>query len=176
MKSLRLLVLLTVAVVFAPSPRLLAAPTAAADHDKDTKAYDDGYKHGRDDAKHHRSAYPKSDKWKHGDQRHEFEAGYQAGYQSGMAGIDSDNDRNDGPTYTGAVNSTTPASAHDVGYQDGLLDGQNDRHAGNNFRPTDTDNYKHADRGYTDSMGSKDMYKAAYRQGYADGYRKGFKK
>ena len=64
----------------------------------------------------------------------------------------------------------------DIGYQDGRLDGENDRNNHHNFRPTDADNYKHADRGYMDALGSKDSYKAAYREGYARGYREGFGK
>lgn len=64
--------------------------------------------------------------------------------------------------------------AEDVGYRDGMNDGRHDRQTGHSFRPTNDDNYKNADRGYSSSMGSKQQYKDTYRRGYERGYNEGY--
>ena len=64
--------------------------------------------------------------------------------------------------------------AANVGYQDGIMDGRNDRMTGHSFRPTHDDNYKHADRGYSSAFGNKNMYKQQYRSGYERGYPQGY--
>jgi len=55
------------------------------------------------------------------------------------------------------------------GYRDGFQHGREDRarHASLKF---DTDDYKHADRGYDKYMGNRDQYKEGYRTGYEGGY------
>ena len=169
MRILRILALCTAAVLVSSVPRVAHAAPMYDHHDQD-KAYKDGYKHGQDDAKDHKSAYPRSTRWKHDDERKAYEQGYREGYDSVAAAYAPDSLPQAGDVVTGAN------SAHDIGYQDGLLDARNDRDSGHSFRPTDTDNYRHADRGYQDSYGSKEVWKSAYRQGYADGYREGFKK
>jgi hypothetical protein len=168
MRIFRILALCTAAVLVSGLPSAANAAAIYDHHDTD-KAYKDGYKHGRDDAEDHRSAYPKSKKWKHGDERKAYEQGYEAGYNS-MSSSYAPNTLPQAGVVAGA------GSARDIGYQDGVMDGRNDRNTGHAFRPTDTDNYKHADRGYNDNFGNKDTWKAEYRQGYADGYREGFKK
>ena len=50
MRSLRILVMFAAAAMFAGAPRLLATPLPTADQHHGTKAFDDGYKHGHDDA------------------------------------------------------------------------------------------------------------------------------
>jgi len=42
------------------------------------------------------------------------------------------------------------------------------------FRPTEHDQWKDGDRGYHNSLGSKEAYKAAYRKSYEAGYRDGY--
>jgi hypothetical protein len=69
---------------------------------------------------------------------------------------------------------TMAQQVYQTGYQDGARDGANDQQSGHNFRPTDSDRYKHADAGYNESFGEKEQYKQAYRQGYAAGYQQGF--
>jgi hypothetical protein len=167
MRVLRIIALCAAAAVIAGAPRVAQAAPLYDHHDTD-KAYKDGYKHGQDDAKEHKSAYPHSKKWKHDDQRRAYEQGYQEGYQSVSAAY--------APSPVPQSEDIAGTSPRDIGYQDGVLDGRNDRDSGHSFRPTDTDNYKHADRGYNDAFGNKDAWKAVYRQGYADGYREGFKK
>jgi len=60
------------------------------------------------------------------------------------------------------------------GYDDGRRDGQRDRETGHSFRPTKSDNYEDADRGYHSSFGDKKYYKRQYRRGYVNGYQDGY--
>jgi hypothetical protein len=75
----------------------------------------------------------------------------------------------------GAYNNGSFRQAEDVGYRDGINDGQHDRSTGHSFRPTHDDNYKNADRGYHSDMGSKQAYKDSYRRGYERGYQEGYR-
>lgn len=163
MKRLRFIAPLIAAAIF------VYAPVAHADH-KDSKAYKDCFKRGQDDARHGHAGDMNINHWKHKDERQACEDGYRAGFNAVGTTV-----AEPAPLPQGDV-AATPGSGRDVGYQDGLLDGRNDRDTGHSFRPTDTDNYKHADRGYRDQFGSKDAWKSAYRQGYADGYREAYKK
>ncbi len=65
-------------------------------------------------------------------------------------------------------------TAYQIGYQDGIADGRSDQSSGHSFRPTQDDNFKHADRGYNSSMGDKQFYKDTYRQGYQAAYQLGY--
>ena len=71
-------------------------------------------------------------------------------------------------------NSRVTGNAVQIGYQDGLNDGRNDRVTGHSFRPTQDDNYKDATRGYSSAFGDKQSYKNTYRQGYEQGYQQGY--
>lgn len=164
MRMLRVLAMFMAAAVFT------CAPFAHADNHKDSKAYKDCYKRGQDDARHGNAGNLDINHWKHSDERQACQDGYRAGFNSISTAVATPTPLPQGEVAAG------PDSARDVGYQDGLMDGRNDRSSGHSFRPTDTDNYKHADRGYRDDFGNKDSWKAAYRTGYADGYREGFKK
>ena len=64
--------------------------------------------------------------------------------------------------------------ARQIGFQDGVNDGARDRETGRSFRPTHDKNYKHGDRGFENSFGSKDRYKDLYRQSYLSGYDRGY--
>ncbi|HZU21881.1 MAG TPA: hypothetical protein VE998_03555 [Terriglobales bacterium] len=163
MRFFRVLSLAAAAALFA------FAPLAHADH-KDSKAYQECFKRGQDDARHGNAGNLNINHWKHSDERQACQDGYRAGFNSVSTAVANPNSLPQGEAPGAAFDS-----ARNVGYQDGLMDGRNDRNAGHSFRPTDTDNYKHADRTYQDSFGNKDSWKAAYRQGYADGYREGFK-
>ena len=163
--------------------------------DRDRPAYDDGYRQGRDDAMHRRSANNNGGRWHTGHERHAYQDGYNDGYRSGGPIIgdrdrdhdrdrdrdhDADRDRDRGRgTYGGPQNGQYGGrspwdQARQIGYQDGLADGRSDRATGHSFRPTQDDNYKNASRGYNSSMGDKQTYKNAYREGYARGYPEGY--
>jgi hypothetical protein len=62
---------------------------------------------------------------------------------------------------------------YEHGYRDGFQHGREDRerHASLKF---ETDDYKHADRGYDKYMGDHDKYKEGYRTGYQAGYTDAF--
>ncbi len=65
--------------------------------------------------------------------------------------------------------------AFQIGYQDGIRDGERDFQTGHSFRPTQQPNFRHADRGYGSfGYGSLGQYKAEYRQGYEQGYQRGY--
>ena len=64
--------------------------------------------------------------------------------------------------------------AHQIGYNDGVNDGNIDRRFNRGYRPERDSNFKHADHGYDHYYGDKKAYKEAYRDGYLEGYRHGF--
>jgi hypothetical protein len=66
------------------------------------------------------------------------------------------------------------SQAQQVGYQDGLNDGSNDRATGHSYRPTEDSNYRHANRGWNSGMIDRDSYSSAYRQAYMQGYQRGY--
>jgi hypothetical protein len=63
--------------------------------------------------------------------------------------------------------------AQDNGYRDGLQHGQYDR-SGNRGYNYKSDDWKHADRGYQKTYGSKGQYKQVYRDAYQNGYSAGY--
>ena len=65
------------------------------------------------------------------------------------------------------------SQAEQIGYQDGLNDGSNDRATGHSFRPTEDSNYRHANRGWNSGI-DRDSYSATYRQAYMQGYQRGY--
>ena len=65
-------------------------------------------------------------------------------------------------------------TARRFGFEDGLNDGRRDRYTGHSFRPTHDESYRHADRGYNRSFGSRGYYKQMYREAYERGYREGY--
>jgi hypothetical protein len=85
-----------------------------------------------------------------------YQAGYNSGYGSRGAAV--------------ATNQFNGAAS--IGFQDGINDGQKDRTTGHSYRPSEGDNYKDADRGFT--TGSRLEYKREYRTGYTSGYERGY--
>jgi hypothetical protein len=64
--------------------------------------------------------------------------------------------------------------AYQIGVEDGRRDGERDAYTRHSFRPTNSGNYRHADRGYRREFGNKQYYKDTYRSGYMEGYRAGY--
>src|SRR5262249_25595947 len=58
---------------------------------------------------------------------------------------------------------------YEHGYRDGFQHGREDQERRAAFK-FDTDDYKHADRGYDKYLGNRDQYKDGYRTGYQAGY------
>jgi hypothetical protein len=139
--------------------------------------YDQGLRDGRQDAERRRDhryhAHPGRDV-----DRRAYQDGYDTGFREVMAsrGRDRDyRDRDRNPRGFGAGSSGTLGGlAAQNGQQDGLNDGRRDRATGHSFRPTEGDNYKHADRGYYSQLGSRDQYKQEYRQAYVRAYQQGY--
>ncbi len=113
----------------------------------------------------------------------DYRRGYVRGYQEGYGGRGAygDDRRNRGEDWP--HDDRDRNDRHDrgyrsagerQGYEDGLRYGQHDRSAGKPFRPTDSQAYNDANRGYSSRFGSKDQYKADYRRGYVRGYEEAY--
>jgi hypothetical protein len=137
------------------------------DHDLNSAAYRDGFNDGARDRQRNRGSRPDVRRWKHDDDRRAYYSGYRAGYNGSRP-----NTR--GWQQNGRGSYGYGNQAGQIGFQDGLNDGQRDRQSGHNFRPTDSGAYKHADHGYNSSFGNKDQYKQEYRQANASGYQRGY--
>lgn len=154
------------------------------------QGYEDGARRAERDLRHGRREH--GDPEKRGDRN--YHDGYRSGYENVYNGRGSDvyygrepgyygngRDRNrDGGYYgNGPIGSYGQVGsyrnqAYQIGYQDGINEGRNDRQTGHSYRPTHDGNFKHADRGYNSSLGDKQMYKDTYRQGYQSGYQLGY--
>ena len=74
--------------------------------------------------------------------------------------------------YGGSVDSREHGYQH--GYRDGLRQGRADLNSGS--APShETEDYRRADLGYEEFMGSRLDFQRGYRDGYRDGYEDGFK-
>jgi hypothetical protein len=69
---------------------------------------------------------------------------------------------------------TQPTAAERAGYRDGMVDGARHRGASQPFQGHKTDNYRSANRGYSDVNADLEKYRQYYRQAYADGYQRGY--
>ena len=139
-------------------------------NDRDRRSYEAGYNQGLRDGLNARN------KGRYGANNGRYGSGQWgrwgqgAGGRNGHHGHYGQNGRYDQDDQYG----TFAGSAQRFGYQDGLNDGLRDRQTGHSFRPTQGDNYKHATRGFSSSLGNKYQYKQYYRQAYADGYQRGY--
>jgi hypothetical protein len=146
----------------------------------DRQAFREGYWQGQWDARHNRRFYPNSNRWRERDDREAYRNGYErgfrenTGYRGGDWDRDGDRDRGGYGGGYGGNRGYGLNAARQNGYQDGLNDGARDRRTGHSNRPTQGDNYKHADRGYIPTYGNKDYYKQAYREAYSNAYEQGY--
>jgi len=161
-----------------------------------TRAFQEGFTEGQRDAQQGRRARSNAGSISlRSHDRQEYQAGYNRGYQDTMAAANSGRYGNgrygnggygnrsgqypggygqpNGQTGQYGTNSWVE-QARQIGYQDGINDGSTDRRTGHSFRPTQGDNYKHADRGYNSSYGDKNQYKQFYREGYQNAYPRGY--
>ncbi len=160
--------------------------------------YDEGRRHGENDARRNRA----HDYARHGDYRDAddgyrgygdrnayrsvFRQGFVAGYNDGYRryarggyGAPPYGSRGGpvygsrgGPVYSGRGAYVSPAVQN--GYRDGYEAGVDDRRDNDRFDPIRPSRYREGDRGYQGRYGSREDYKrdyrAAFQQGYADGY------
>lgn len=162
-----------------------AQPESATRHFGYERGYRDGYAFGRDAKAKGVSLDVKGEAYHDADHgyrsefgpKEEYETGYREGYRMGSEdayggtttrfekmfaeeNYTPPNDRWGGSTIAG-----------EMGYRDGVKAGLNDLREKHSFRPTEHDQWKDGDRGYHDSLGSKDVYKQTYRKAYENGYR-----
>jgi hypothetical protein len=105
------------------------------------------------------------------DDRRAYESGYDQGYQNSRDANPYSSGQN---AQNGARSEPNGNVATQNGLQDGANDGLQDRQAGYRAHATKRQNYKHGNRGYSSSFGSKDQFKALSRQAYIQGYEKGY--
>jgi len=60
--------------------------------------------------------------------------------------------------------------AYDIGYREGVQEGQNDARRGRDFSYQRHDEYRDADNGYRRGVGDRDDYRRSFRQGFQTGY------
>src|SRR5262249_62396016 len=74
--------------------------------------------------------------------------------------------------YGGSMDAREHGYQH--GYRDGLRQGRADLNS-NSAPSYETEDYRRADLGFEDFMGSRADFQRGYRDGYRDGYEDGFK-
>ena len=150
------------------------------------RGYRDGLSQGQADrAARHRYNYQTRD-FRRGDAsyRDAYRAGYERGYNNGNYGYREPYSQgyptgnypygNGYPNGRGGRHGNN--LAYSQGLRDGQLDGEKDLRTGHSYRPSQGDNYKHADRGYDSSFGDRNTYKQEYRSAYINGYEQGYRR
>jgi len=175
---------LAVAVTAFVTPKLTAAYQSQQDQNnnqansKDNAnnlMYQQGFDHGQADRTNnqpHRYRLQPNN----ADDRRAYESGYDQGYQNSRDANPYSSRQNAQNGARSEPNGSEPNGnvATQNGFQDGANDGLQDRQAGYRAHATTRQNYKHGNRGYSSSFGSKDQFKALYRQAYIQGYEKGY--
>jgi hypothetical protein len=64
--------------------------------------------------------------------------------------------------------------AYDIGYRQGVREGENDARRGRGYSVNNHDQYRDADDGYRRADGDREFYRRSYRQGFQTGYDQGF--
>lgn len=170
---------LAFAVTAFVTPKLAAAYQTQQDHqDNQTNSkdnannlmYQQGFDHGQADRANNRPHQYRLQP-NNADDRRAYESGYDQGYQNNP---DANRDKSGQNAQQGARSEPDGNVATHNGFQDGANDGLQDRQGGYRAHATKRQNYKHGNRGYSSSFGSKDQFKALYRQAYIQGYEKGY--
>lgn len=130
--------------------------------------YRQGQRDGHEDREHGRGWHIRNRGWDDRADREAYIAGYRVGFGAPGYAVRDPDDRYYGRNYE--------QQAYNFGFEDGLRIGEQDRNGGHSFRPTHSDRYDDADRGYSSAYGSKQAYKDAYRSGYLSGYDRGYRR
>jgi hypothetical protein len=64
--------------------------------------------------------------------------------------------------------------AYDIGYRQGIREGESDARRGRDHSYTRHDQYRDADDGYRRAGGDREFYRRSYRQGFQTGYNQGY--
>ena len=160
----------------------------------DHQYYNRGLRDGEQDARHGRSARPRRVGGDRGDQQ-AYERGYWQGYRNTGAYANNrggyygnnggyygnaypgygNNGGYYGNAYPGYGGNYGGGNAAQIGFQDGINEGQKDRATGHSDRPTNSGLYQDGTHGYSSAFGSETLYKQQYRQAYLRGYQQGYK-
>ncbi len=163
--------------------------------DENSQAYQEGYRDGARDVQDHKSFHPEDKKWKSDTDRMNYRAGYQMGFNQGVAATEGrygDHDRDDhdrsrdhdrsGNYGHGAEGYGYGCPANDLvreaqqtGYTDGVYYAQRDMQNHRRPDPTAAKGYKDADHNYSSSLGSKDEFQRIYRQAFLEGYQRTYR-
>jgi hypothetical protein len=122
-------------------------------------AFRDGAFEAKIDVQNGKKAHLMSGRWGADRDRALYIAGYRQAYRALTKAWDK---------------STPPTAAERAGYRDGMVDGARHRGASQPFQAHKTDNYRSANRGYSDVNTDPEKYRQYYRQAYADGYQLGY--
>jgi hypothetical protein len=147
----------TATAIFAPVALHRSYVVAGNATNQTNAAFRDGLFLARLDAEHGRKPHLMSGRWSTDADRRLFVAAYLKAYRE----IRSD------PTLEQLFSSQPVAKR---GYRDGLADGLQQHHECRSFQATATENYRRANRGYSDSSGDLNQYQQAYREAYCNGY------
>ena len=148
------------------------------DRDRDHERIErrQAYRRGFDDAMRDRQRNRgyRANPWHYrdNDDRRAYQQGYYDGYNRG---VNNGNwGYNNGPWNNGNGGWGYNRGGYQAGYQTGMDYGRHDRSVGKPFRPTDSQAYHDADRGYNSSYGDKGLFRSQFRQGYEQGYQRGY--
>jgi hypothetical protein len=175
--------------IAASSVAIIAQPAdSETRHHGYEHGYRDGFAYGQDARSRGASLDTNGDAYRNADHgyraefglKEEYETGYREGYRVGAD--DGFANRIERLEKMFATDSEAPPNdrwggydvAAELGYRDGVKSGIKDSRDRHSFRPTEHDQWKDGDRGYHDSLGSKEAYKASYRKAYESGYRDGY--
>lgn len=122
-------------------------------------AFRDGAFEAKIDVQNGRKAHLLSGRWGADRDRALYIAGYRQAYRELTKTSDKWNQ---------------PTVAERAGYRDGIADGARHRGASQPFQAQKTDNYRSANRGYSDVNADPEKYRQYYREAYADGYQLGY--
>jgi len=119
-----------------------------------------------------------------------FRQGFQAGYDDGYRRSARNGYPSRGPIYApnrgpiygsdrvpgygGGGTAVSRSVAGDVGYRDGLDQGQKDARSRKAFDPVRASRYRSADHEYNSRYGSRDAYQREYRAAFQQGYQQGY--
>ena len=165
--------------------------------------YRDGYTHGREDRSQRVDYNYQSEDYRMADRGYQpymgehddFQDGYRKGYHAGYD--EGYNGRSGRWNEVYGIDESAPEAyprgqydsqddvyvsrrwgyqdvSYDIGYRDGVLQGEKNRKHGKDFRPDKNDRYDDADHGYHKEYGPKDAYKREYRQAFLRGYEDGY--
>ncbi len=124
-------------------------------------AFRDGLFQGRLDAERSRRQHLSIGRWNVDAERRSFVSGYLQAYREMYARAASEPPR-----------AWQPAEQR--GFRDGMADGLQQGRESKRSQPAATENYKRANRGYSDSGGDLNQYKRLYREAYGTGYQQGY--